>query len=123
MNTGFSKLGRKDWLILCGVMVVGFGWLLIDQIFLSEVYQRFIALSVLLLLLFYVQFIIIKPKEVYAYSNSLAMVCCLFIVIVSVIIHVIIKHDFSYKSLLILVNACVIPYVSGGIYYLTHKKK
>jgi hypothetical protein len=123
MNIGFVKLRRKDWLTLCGVIVVGFGWLLVDQWFLSEVYQRFIALFIILLLLFWVQFIISKPKEIYAYSNTLALICCLFIVVVSIVIHVFIKNDLSYKSILIWANACVLPYLSGGLYFLTRKKR
>jgi hypothetical protein len=79
MKNFLSPLKLKGYLTLIGLVIIGFGWLLIDQIFLPEVYQR-------------------------------------------VIMHVIIKNDFTYKSILIWVITAILPYAAGFIYIKTKKK-
>jgi hypothetical protein len=123
MKPVFAKLKIADCITLCGVIVVGFGWLLIDQWFLNEVYQRFIALFVLLTFLFMAQFKINHPEKVIAYANTLVLICLSFIVVISVVMHVFIKNDFSYKSVLIWILTALLPYLSGGIYLLISKIK
>jgi hypothetical protein len=122
MKPHFYPFKVKDWLTLAGVIVIGFGWLLIDQKILSEVYQRFIALFILLLGLFSLQFFVNKPTDTIRYANTLALTSVSFIVAVSIIMHVIIKHDFTFKSVSIWIIAGVIPYMSGFIYSLSRKK-
>jgi peptidoglycan/LPS O-acetylase OafA/YrhL len=121
MKPLFSKFKIRDILSLCGVIVVGFGWLLVDQYFLAESYQRFIALFFILLGLLFLQFSINKPEDPIRYANTIALICVSFIVFVSVLMHVIIKHDFTSKSVLIWVVSGVMPYVAGGLYSLTRK--
>ena len=122
MENFLSPLKRKDCLTLIGLIIIGFGWLLIDQIFLTEVYQRFIAFFILIFILYYLQFAINKPINVMNYANSIALITVSFIVIVSFIMHVIIKNDFTYKSILIWVIAGLLPYLTGFIYMKTKKK-
>lgn len=112
MENFLSPLKRKDCLTLIGLIIIGFGWLLIDQIFLTEVYQRFIAFFILIFILYYLQFAINKPINVMNYANSIALITVSFIVIVSFIMHVIIKNDFTYKSILIWVIAGLLPYLT-----------
>jgi hypothetical protein len=116
MKPFLTSLKIKDYITLTGVIMLGFGWLLIDQLLLSEVYQRFIALIVLLLGLFYLQFQINKPKEIFRYAHALAFISFSFISVVSIIMHVIINHDFTYKSILIWIATATLPYLAGFIY-------
>jgi len=113
-----SKLYLKDILTLIGLFIVGYGWILIDQYFFPEVYQRIIAFTVIVLMLYWLQFIINKPyrKEVLSYSNTIALITASFVVAISLIIDVIIKHDFSYKSILIWIISATLPYIAGYIY-------
>ena len=122
MKIHFTKLRIKDFLCLTAIIIVGFGWLLVDQLLLNEVYQRFIALFALLLLLFWLQFQINKPKEILRYANTLVLVCLSFIVATSIVLHIFIKNDFNYKSILIWIVTAILPYISGGIYNFSHKK-
>jgi hypothetical protein len=122
MRNFLSPLKLKDCLTLIGLIIIGFGWLLIDQIFLPEVYQRFIAFFILIFILYYLQFAINKPVNVISYANSIALITVSFIVIVSFIMHVIINNDFTYKSILIWVISGLLPYLTGFIYMNTKKK-
>jgi hypothetical protein len=122
MNSILTKMKLKDWLTLSGVIIIGFGWLLVDQVFLVETYQRFIALFIILLGLLFLQFVINKPENPFLYANTIALICVSFIVLISVVMHVIIKHDFASKLVLIWIVSGIMPFLSGGLYSLTRKK-
>ena len=122
MKNYLSPLKLKDCLTLIGLIIMGFGWLLIDQIFLPEVYTRVIAFFVLMLVLYYLQFSINKPDHLIQYANSVALITVSFIIMVSLIMHVIITNDFTYKSVLVWLITGVSPYVAGFIYIKTKKK-
>lgn len=121
MSKYLAPLKLKDYLTLICLIVIGFGWLLIDQIFLPEVFQRFVAFFILIFILYYLQFLINKPSHVIHYANSIVLITVSFIVIVSLVLHVIINHDFSYKSILIWIISAALPYVSGVLYMRTKK--
>jgi hypothetical protein len=118
----FTTLKLKDYLCLLVVYIVGFGWLLVDQIFLPAVWQRFVALLIILLLLFYLQFSIIKPAMAILYANTISIISVLFIASITIVLHVFIKHDFSSKLILIWILAGALPYISGHIYKITKRK-
>ena len=122
MRNYLSPLKLKDILTLIGLITVGFGWVLIDQIFLPEPNQRFIAFIILIFVLFYLQFVLNKPINVIKYCNLIALIALSFAVIVSVIMHVIINNDFTYKSILIWFISGLLPYITGFVYNLTKKK-
>jgi len=123
MKKFLSPLKLKDYLSLVGLIVVGFGWVLIDQIFLPEVYQRIIAFIILVFILYYLQFAICKPILVVQYANSMAAIIVSFAAVVSLVMHVIIHHDFTYKAVLIWIISGLLPYISGYLYMKTRKIK
>lgn len=123
MKKYFSPLKLKDFLSMVVLIVVGFGWLLIDQLVLHETYQRFVAFFILILVLYYFQFAINKPLQVIHYANTIAAITLAFIVIVSILMHVIINNDFSLKSVLIWILSGSLPYLSGYIYQKTRKDR
>jgi hypothetical protein len=112
----FAPLSPKDCLYLLGIFILGFGWLLIDQWFLPTILVRFIALILILCIMFYLLYRKIKPDNVFHYVNSITLVSLLFIVLVSLIIHVLLQNNFDYKSVLIWLVATVIPYLAGFAY-------
>ena len=122
MKNFLSPLKFKDCFTLIGLITIGFGWLLIDQIFLPEVYQRVLAFSILMFVLYYLQFVIKKPINVMYYANFIATFTVSFIITVSLIMHVIIKNDFTYRSILVWVITAVLPYAAGFTYIKTKKK-
>jgi hypothetical protein len=117
----FTKLKIKDWLTMFGVIAIVFGWLLIDQFFLAETFQRFLALFLIILGLFLLQFILIKPENPIRYANTIAIICFSFIVATSFILHVFIKHDFTSKLVVMWIVSGLAPYFAGGLYLLTRK--
>ncbi len=121
MKKYFAPLKIKDILTLVGLIVIGFGWILIDQFFLPETYQRFMAFCILLFILFYLQFLINKPAQVLHYCNSITLIIVSFVVIISLIMHVLINNDFSYKSVMIWLISGLLPYITGFIYLKTKK--
>ena len=121
MKNYLSPLKFKDYLTLLGLIIIGFGWLFIDQIFLPEVYQRVIAFFILMFILYYLQFYINKPANVMHYTNSIAAITISFIVVVSLIMHVVINNDFTYKIILIWVITGVSPYMAGNLYMNSKK--
>jgi hypothetical protein len=121
MRTLFSKLKLKDILTLIVLLIIVFCWIISDQFFFSLVYQRFIALFLILLFLFYLQFLINKPKQVLYYCNTLALIFIVIAVLLSLIIHLGIHNDFSYKLILIWLLAGCIPYLAGLIYVKSKK--
>jgi hypothetical protein len=123
MKKYLSPLKLKDCLTLMGLIIIGFGWLLIDQFFLPEVYQRFIAFLILIFTLYYLQFALNKPNHSIHYANSIAIITVSFIVIVSIIMHVIINNDFTYKSILIWIISGLLPYISGYLYMKINIKR
>jgi hypothetical protein len=122
MKKYLSPLKLKDILTLIGLIIIGFAWTLIDQIFLPEAYQRFIAFIILVFILCYLQFTLNKPAKVIHYCNSIALITLSFAVIVSIIIHLIINKDFSYKSTMIWLISGLLPYITGLLYMKTKKK-
>jgi hypothetical protein len=119
----FASLKLKDILTLIGLIIIGFGWTLIDQIFLPESYQRFIAFIILVFILCHLQFVLNKPAKVIHYSNSIALITLSFTIIVSIIMHMIINKDFSYKSIMIWLISGLLPYITGFLYMKTKKNK
>lgn len=122
MKNLLSPIKLKGYLTLIGLITIGFGWLLIDQIFLPEVYQRVIAFFILMFVLYYLQFAINKPVNVMNYANFIAAFAVSYIVTVSLITHVIINNDFTYKSVLVWVITGLLPYAAGFTYIKTKKK-
>lgn len=121
MSKYLSPLKLKNVLTLIGLIIIGFGWLLIDQILLPETYQRLIAFSILIFALFYLQFVLNNPENIIHYANTVALITVSFILTVILIMHVLILNDFSYKQIMILVLSGVLPYLSGMVYKLTRK--
>ena len=118
----FTPLKTKDILSLIGLIIIGFAWTLIDQIFLPEAYQRFIAFIILVFIFCYMQFALNKPAKVIHYCNSIALITLSFEVIVGIIMHMIINKDFSYKSIMIWLILGLLPYITGFLYMKITKK-
>jgi len=97
--------------------------LLVDQVFLPETSQRFVAFLVLIFLLLYLQFVINKPHKIISYANTLALVLVSFAVTVSLIMHVVISNDFTYKSILIWIISAIVPYIAAILYLFIKTNK
>ena len=119
----FSALRTRDVISLILFIVAGFGWILIDQHFFSETYQRIIALFLVIIILFFFQFLIHRPDRIVSYTNTLVFITVLFVLVMSVVMHIIIHHDYSYRGLIILGITAVTPYGSAGIYSLVIRRK
>jgi hypothetical protein len=122
MKKYFYPLKGKEYISLSLLVLIAFGWLMVDQLFFSEIIYRFIALFILMLILFFMEFIFIKPTNIRNFANSCSLVALSYAITVSIIIHVFIRKDFSYRSVLIWIISGSLPYISGYAYYLFDKK-
>jgi hypothetical protein len=116
MRKYLNAFGIKDYLMLVCVVITGGIWLAIDQNFLDAVYQRFIALAFIFVLLFLLQLIISRPNNSKEYTIQLAIICVSFNILMSCIIHILIQHNFSSKSVLVWLITAVTPFLSLFIY-------
>ncbi len=122
MKKIFYPLKLRDYLTLLGLIILGYGWLLIDQFFFPQTYQRVIALVVILFGLYFLQFLINKPVNLIQYANSIAAITLPFVICMSLIIHVVINHNFTYKSPLIWIISGILPYLARLVYFKTKKE-
>jgi FtsH-binding integral membrane protein len=119
----FTTLKFKDIISFVVLIAAGFGWTMIDQLFLPKTYQRMIALVLILAVLFFLQFSINKPKQTWKYATTIAVISVAFVIVTSVIMHVLVHHDFSVKGLIIIAITAIIPYGSCGIYIMIRKRR
>lgn len=116
MSKFSDSLKLPDYLFIVAALVIGGIWLAVDQIFLDQVYQRFIALAVLLIAFFLVQIAIRKPAIPLQYITLVAVLFISLNILMSFIIHVLIQHNFTIKSVFIWIVAAGSPFLSLFIY-------
>jgi hypothetical protein len=122
----FAPLKTKDIVSLIVFVIAGFAWIMVDQVFLTQSSHRFIAFTVIMIVLFFLQYSINKPINVWLYSNSLAAILLVFVILSSIVMHVFIMHDFAAiigHSILLWVITAILPYLAGFIYLRTRKRK
>ena len=118
----FAPLSIKDCLLLLGVFVLGYIWLHIDQLFISDITLRFAALIILLFVLFFGLLSISKPDNVLQFVNSITIVALTFIILISLVMHALFYNNFNYKTIIIWIIAAGLPYLAGFVYKITLKK-
>jgi hypothetical protein len=125
MKSYFAPFKIKDFITLTITVVIGFAWVMISHYVLSQSSQRFLAFSVLIMLLLYFQFLINRPTHIWRYANTLSLILLLIVTLISIVMHVIIKNDLSSKILhllLICLITFIVPYLMALIYKITRKK-
>ncbi|HEX2934245.1 MAG TPA: hypothetical protein VHO72_02735 [Bacteroidales bacterium] len=122
----FAPLKNKDIVTLIGLVIAGFAWIMTDQLFLKSSSHRFIAFIIVMILLFQAQFRLNKPLRIWYYANTLSFILLSVTVLLSIVMHVIIAHDFvstlSHILLLWLITG-LMPHVSALIYAITGAKQ
>jgi hypothetical protein len=121
----FEQLKFKDFITLIISVIIGFTWVMISHYILNQSSYRFIAFSVLIMLLLYLQYWINKPSKIWRYANSISLILLLFMILLSIIMHVIINNDLASKIwhlLLLCFITGIMPYLIALIYMLTRKK-
>jgi hypothetical protein len=111
-----DNLSFKHYILLAAVLALIYAWLMVDQIFISKVLFRFIALIVVAVGLLTGFFFIVKPKEPIKLAGFLSLYIGTFAVVVSVIQHVIIHFDISWKAPMIWAIAFLSPFLPAWIY-------
>jgi hypothetical protein len=117
----FTKLKTKDIMSLAGFIVMGFAWILVDQVFLNKSSSRFVAFILLMTVLFFLQYVINKPQKIWHYANTIALILLIFVILSSIVMHVFIYHDFESRlkhSVLIWAITVAMPYATGFLYSL-----
>ncbi len=125
MKSYFAPFKIKDFITLIITIVIGFTWIMISHYVLSQSSQRFLAFSVLIMILLYLQYLINKPMHIWHYANTLSMILLIIVVLLSIVMHVLINNDLKSKILhlfLLCLITCSVPYVIALIYKITRKK-
>ena len=106
----FQRLRPRDWFWLGAAVVVGRGWVAIDQDLLP---QRLLmpAFFVVLLLLLGGFFALVRPAAPQALARSVALILGLVVSTMILVQHVILTFDLSYKSAIVLGAALAFPFV------------
>lgn len=120
-----APLKSKDVVTLIGLVIAGFAWIMTDQLFLKASSHRFIAFIIVMILLFQAQFRLNKPSKIWYYANTLSLILLSVTVLLSIVMHVMIAHDFlstlSHILMLWLITG-LMPYMSALIYSITVAK-
>jgi hypothetical protein len=118
----FYRLSLRHYALLAGLFALLYSWVLIDQIFLPEVYQRLLALGVLALGLLTALFFIVGPPEPWKLSRHLSLLIGSATVLLTLVQHVLIRFDLTPRSLLILVIAFGWPFLAGLVYRISRRR-
>ena len=121
----FEPLKIKGFITLISLVILGFIWVMISHYVIKQSSHRFIAFSVLILLLQYLQYWINKPSKIWHYANSISLILLLFVILLSIIMHVVISNDLGSKILhlaILCLITCTMPYLIALIYIVTRKK-
>ena len=118
----FYAMKRKDYLTLFKIIAIGCGWMLIDQYLFSDDIRQGIALFMVWLILFYVQFALTDPNYIMRYANSLIRAVSIVDMIAISLFVMFWKPTFSPLTILTFLFPVVIPYFSGFIYYMARKE-
>lgn len=110
------KLQKKDLVLLYSMMILGFSWLLIDQFYFDTHFQRLTAFGIVLLIIYTVLFAAIKPERPLALSNSIVIYAMPVVLTISLITHLLILKDFSFKSVQMWLLTTIEAYLVGIIH-------
>ncbi|MBN2520687.1 MAG: hypothetical protein JXB17_09300 [Bacteroidales bacterium] len=111
------KLKPIGYVYLFLGLLVNYGYIMVDQLFVPEK-LRPLALFLFALLSFLIFFIIIKPAKPYDLSRLISLITGVIVAIMIVILHIIITFDISYKALIVLGVTIITPFIAGFIYKL-----
>jgi hypothetical protein len=111
------RLRGRDWLALVALIVIGRGWIAVDQAFLPQraLMPVFLALLVALMAGF---FVCVRPAQPLALARTLAVTLGPLVAVLIVIQHVIVGFDLNYKHGIVLGSTLVVPFVVAGVYGL-----
>ncbi len=118
----FHKLQIKDFLILASIVALVYLYIMVDQLFVPIVLRPY-AILIIIQTLLVAFFFIVKPYNIIHLSNSLLLCLGGMATVLILIQHVIIKFDFNFKVLIILMIISASPYLSGFLYFMLSKNR
>ena len=125
MKKHFAPFKIKDFITLLITIVIGFALIMISHYVLNQSSQRFLAFSVLIMILLYLQYLINKSMHIWRYANTLSTILLMIVVLLSLVMHVIINNNLESKILhllLLCLITCSVPYIIALIYKITRNK-
>lgn len=102
------------------ILMIAFGrlWIEYDQSFLPK--QLLMpAFLIILIAMMSAYFFIVKPKNVRRFALFLSFIVCIIVIVLSLLQHVILQHNFILywkHSLVIWLFAIVVPNIIGFVY-------
>lgn len=111
-----EKLSRQHNFILVLLVLVGYIWILVDQLFISKSTLRLVFFGIVISLLYLILFFIVKPQNPYWLANKLALILTPLIILEGTVVHLFIKNDFSYQQSILWLLVGITPYFSSKVY-------
>jgi hypothetical protein len=112
----FSQLNTTQYLVLFGIIALLRTWIEFDQTFLTTDAQRRAVFYLLIFISFIGFFYFVKPEMPILLSVHMSIVLLSITVVLSVVQHVIVNHDFDcyYKrSIVLWAVVFTVPYLVG----------
>ena len=125
MSRYFRLLNKVQYLVLLLIITFLRAWIEIDQLFLGTDLSRRIVFYLLIFITFTAFFFFVKPEQPIRLSVYLSFLLLLVTVLLSVVQHVLISHNFALyyeRSIMLWCVVFVFPYLVGLIYQLLKKK-
>jgi hypothetical protein len=97
------------------IFIALFVFTVTQKLYIPEHIRPFTLLAAVIggLLIF---FAIVKPSSPYQLSRFLSFWFSLIVAVVIVILHIVIYHDLSYKSVIVLTVTVASPFIVGCLY-------
>jgi len=105
----------KEYLILVIIFALLYIFTITQKLYLPEHIRPF-TLLVVVIAGMYLFFQIVKPLSPYKLSRFLSFWFGLIVAVIIIILHVIIRHDISYKAVVIFSVTVASPFIVGFIY-------
>ena len=111
------KLNLKETALLVATFIVGYVFTVTQKYYIIEALRPFTYL-LFLTALFFLFFYLVKPAKPLSLSNTLALVLFVVVVLIILVQDVLIMHQVSYRTLIVLAGAVGLPYLIGALYKL-----
>ena len=120
MPMNLYPLKFREYSILTILFIIGY-LLTVSQKYFIPLYIRPFTFFIIAIVVFYLFFLIIRPKEQIELSNTLALMLSMVTLVIIYIQHIVITFDLSWKAVIILLGTILGPYISGYLYKKTKR--
>jgi hypothetical protein len=117
----FYKLKLSDIIVLAVLFILGYFFTETQKYFVPA-YWRVYSYLAMVAVMYSVIFALIAPKKPMELANSLAVVFGVVVLAIILIEDIMIKHLFSWRTIVVFLGVVVVPYTSAWAYLKSKKE-